>query len=208
MKWLIKEYRQAQHSVGEDLLSNLAKVQLAQRDTLSSQKKFRIHCYLTKICESELPSTNKSNLYFVKMFRVISSFSGTCTVFLNTLFSVLCTQDISHINVFTFPLETSYLLLSKTFWMFYFVFSLWSEVTGMPLLVILDDPSEQKRHQHQLLHVVLWARRTTGLSEHSTSKSALTKCKSHLLISVMWEFLSIHLSELQTLWLTILQFHE
>lgn len=114
MKWFMKEYRQAQHSVGEDLLSNLAKVQLGQRDTLS-QKKLSIHCYLTKICESELPRTNKSNLYFVKMFRVLSSFSGTCTLFLNTLFSVLCTQNISHINVFTFPLETSYLLLSKTF---------------------------------------------------------------------------------------------
>lgn len=118
----------------EDLLSNLAKVQLGQRGSLSSQNKFCIHCYLTKICESELPSTNKSDLYFVKMFRVISSFSGTCTVFLNTLFSVLCTQDISHRNVFTFPLETSHLLLSKTLWMFYSVFSLWSGVTGMPLL--------------------------------------------------------------------------
>lgn len=115
MKWFMKEYRQAQNSVQEDLLSSLAKVQLGQRDTLSSQKKLSIHCYLTKIFESELPSTNKSNLYFVKMFRVISSFSGTCTVFLNTLFSVLCTQDISHINVFTSPLETSSLLLSKKF---------------------------------------------------------------------------------------------
>lgn len=115
MKWFMKEYRQAQNSVQEDLLNSLAKVQLGQRDTLSSQKKLSTHCYLTKIFESELPSTNKSNLYFVKMFRGISSFSGTCTVFLNTLFSVLCTQDISHINVFTFPLETSSLLLSKKF---------------------------------------------------------------------------------------------
>lgn len=70
MKWFMKEYRQAQNSVQEDLLSSLAKVQLGQRDTLSSQKKLSTHCYLTKIFESELPSTNKSNLYFVKMFRV------------------------------------------------------------------------------------------------------------------------------------------
>lgn len=49
MKWFMKEYRQAQNSVQEGLLSSLAKVQLGQRDTLSSQKKLSTHCYLTKI---------------------------------------------------------------------------------------------------------------------------------------------------------------
>lgn len=63
-------------AVLEDLLSNLAKVYLGQRDTQQSKE-----VSYPLICESELPSTNKSNLYFVKMFRVISSFSGTCTVF-------------------------------------------------------------------------------------------------------------------------------
>lgn len=87
MKWLMKEYRQVQHSVGEDLLSNLAKVQLGQRDTLSSQKKFRIHCYLTKICE--LPSTNKSNLYFVKMFSYKFFFWNMHSIFKHPIFSLV-----------------------------------------------------------------------------------------------------------------------
>lgn len=72
MKWFIKEYRQARHSVQEDLLSNLAKVQPAQIH-LAVKRKLSIHFYLTKIFVSELPSTNKSHLYFKnknkKMFR-------------------------------------------------------------------------------------------------------------------------------------------
>lgn len=89
MKWFMKEYRQAQHSVREDLLSNPAKVLLGQRDTLSSQKKFRIHCYLTKICESELPSTNKSNLYFVKMFSYKFFFWNKHSIFKHPIFSLV-----------------------------------------------------------------------------------------------------------------------
>lgn len=65
MQWLMKEYRQAQHSVQQDLLSNL---KCNQADTLSSQKKV-IHCYLTKIFVSELPSINKNHLYFVNTIR-------------------------------------------------------------------------------------------------------------------------------------------
>lgn len=63
MKWFIKEYSQAQHSVQEDLLSNLTKVQPAQIQ-LAVKRKLSIHYYLTKIFVSELPSTNKSHLYF------------------------------------------------------------------------------------------------------------------------------------------------
>lgn len=71
MKWFIKEYRQAWHSVLEDLLSNLTKVQPAQIH-VAVKRKLSIHYYyLTKICVSELPSANKSHLYFKKkkMFR-------------------------------------------------------------------------------------------------------------------------------------------
>lgn len=63
MKWFIKEYRQAQHNVQEGLLSNLTKVQPAQIH-LAVKRKLSIHYYLTKIFVSELPSTNKSHLYF------------------------------------------------------------------------------------------------------------------------------------------------
>lgn len=104
----MKEYRQAQHSVQESLLSNVAKVQPGQIH-LAVKRKLSTHCYLTKTFESwvtkykqEPPLPFKYVLFLVHAQYV-----------LNTLFSGLCTQDISHINVFTFPLETSYLLLSK-----------------------------------------------------------------------------------------------
>lgn len=51
VKCFMKEYRQAQHSVQESLLSNVAKVQPGQIH-LAVKRKLSTHCYLTKTFES------------------------------------------------------------------------------------------------------------------------------------------------------------
>lgn len=65
MKQLVEEYRQAQHSVGDSLLRNLAKVQPGQI-CLAVKGRLSVHCYLTKIFVSELPHPNKKHLCFSK----------------------------------------------------------------------------------------------------------------------------------------------